>query len=335
MKTETIQVVDDQRNILTMLTEILGEDYRVITASDGQKALRQVEQEGPPHLILLDIDLPEIDGITLCRRLREKPGMRLVPIIFMTGGGAADIELRALESGGSDFLRKPIHLAALRVRVENHLRLLNYHTRLEQEVQQRTKELREANVETVERLAAAAEYRDNETGEHIQRIGRFAASIARRLGYGEDEVELINLASPMHDVGKIGIPDSILLKPGKLSREEMEVMKTHTSIGGKLLSGGSSAILQYARTIALTHHERWDGAGYPAGLVGESIPAIGRITSVCDVYDALVSRRPYKEPWPLEKAKDLLRQEQGGAFEGRIVDAFLKVLEDEEQRTEE
>jgi putative two-component system response regulator len=325
---ETILIVDDQRHILRMLTEALSDDYAVTTALDGMEALRTVSQQGAPQLVLLDIDMPVMDGITLCARLREMPEMAHVPIIFMTGGGSADAEVKALESGGNDFLNKPIHLAALRVRVENHLRLRNYHNRLEREVRQRTRELDEANRETVERLAAAAEYRDNETGDHIRRIGIYASKIAARLGCSEDEVELIYRASPMHDVGKIGIPDTILLKPGRLNAEEMAIMKTHTTIGGRLLGGGRSNILRYAQTIALSHHERWDGGGYPEGLSGEAIPFTGRITAVCDVYDALVSRRPYKEPWSRAAAVELLRRERGGAFDARMVDAFIEVLQE-------
>ncbi|MCD6142374.1 HD domain-containing protein, partial [Candidatus Bipolaricaulota bacterium] len=255
-----------------------------------------------------------------------------------------DVEdrVKALEAGADDFLTKPVDKTVLRARVQSLLKvkayndhMRNYQQELEAEVAKRTEELqqafekvKESSLETIYRLARAAEYKDEDTGTHIMRMSHYAATVARELGLPEDEAESILYAAPMHDVGKIGIPDRILLKPGKLDPDEWKVMKQHTLIGGKILSGSEAGFIKLAEVIALTHHEKWDGSGYPNGLTGEDIPIAGRITAIADVFDALTSKRPYKEPFPLEKSFSIIREGRGTHFDPAVVDAFFAVTDE-------
>jgi putative two-component system response regulator len=277
--------------------------------------------------------MPYLDGFEVMNQLRARVPLGIfLPILVLTADITPETKRKALDEGATDFLTKPFDQTEVVLRIRNllrtrvlHLQLQDQNHLLEQKVRERTIELEETQIEILERLALAAEYRDDDTGEHTKRVGQMSAQIAQALGLSNAEVELIRRAAPLHDVGKIAIPDSILLKPGKLTPEEFELMKTHTTVGAKMLSGGRFPLLQRAEEIALTHHERWDGTGY-AGLKGESIPIAGRIVAVADVFDALTSARPYKEAWPRAKAIEEVQRQSGRQFDQSVVEAFLKVV---------
>lgn len=337
-----ILVVDDEDLNLQLIEALLAPlGYEVILARDGEEALRRT-QEALPDLILLDAMMPKLDGFEVTRRLKEDEDTRIIPIVMVTALQEVQARVMALEMGADDFLAKPVDKTELRARVQSLLkvkayndRMRNYQQELEAEVAKRTEELqqafekvKESSLETIYRLARAAEYKDEDTGTHVLRMSHYAAAVARELGLPEDEVESILYAAPMHDVGKIGIPDRILLKPGKLDPDEWKVMKQHTLIGGKILSGSEAGFIKLAEVIALTHHEKWDGSGYPNGLAGEEIPIAGRITAIADVFDALTSKRPYKEPFPLEKSFGIIREGRGTHFDPAVVDAFFAVTDE-------
>jgi putative two-component system response regulator len=317
-----------------LLEGILQEEdytaYRSIT--DPRQAI-PVYLEYQPDLVLLDLQMPYLDGFEVMKKLQAcVPSGAFLPILVLTADITPEAKRQALDEGATDFLTKPFDQTEVLLRIRNllrtrwlHLQLHDQNLLLEQKVRERTAELEETQIEILERLALAAEYRDDDTGEHTRRVGRMSAQIAQALGLPEFEVELIRRASPLHDVGKIAIPDSILLKPGRLTPEEFELMKTHTTLGAKMLSGGQFPMLQRAEEIARTHHERWDGKGY-MGLKGEAIPIAGRIVTVADVFDALTSARPYKEPWPPSEAMEEIQRQSGQQFDPRVVEAFLQVV---------
>ncbi len=340
--TGTILAVDDQIFNLRLLEALLTPlGHSVRFASDGMDCLDKV-RECKPDLILLDIVMPRMDGFETLAHLKEDPDTRAIPVVMVTSLTEVDERVKALECGADDFLTKPVNELELRARINSSLsvkayydHLKNYQKKLEAAVERRTEELRQAfsaikraSLETIYRLARAAEFRDDDTGEHIIRIGHFSAAIAQQMGLPENEVETIFLAAPMHDVGKIATPDAILRKPGKLNGEEWEIMKQHSQQGAQILEGSESELLRMAETIALTHHEKWDGSGYPQGLKGEAIPIAGRITAIADVFDALTSKRPYKEPFPLEKAFAIIRESRGSHFDPAVVDAFFAIEEE-------
>ncbi|GEN35649.1 response regulator [Aneurinibacillus danicus] len=338
-----ILIVDDEEYNLDVLEQLLTvKNYRVLSACTGGDALLILNNEDI-DLILLDVMMPGMNGYEVLREIRALKE-RYIPVIMVTALDSKEDKIRALEEGSDDFLNKPIDKYELYARVHTLLRTRHYYKqlamakqRLENEVMRRTAELQEAlaalrllnnkledsHREIVERLSSAAEFKDPETAAHIQRISHYCGVLARAMDMGEDEVNLMIHASPMHDIGKIGVPDQILLKPGKLTPEEFEKMKEHTLIGYKILSGSDSTLLKLASEIALSHHEKYDGSGYPYGLSGEEIPLSGRIVAVVDVFDALTSRRPYKEPYPNEKAYEIIRQGSGTHFDPKIVELFF------------
>jgi putative two-component system response regulator len=336
-----ILIVDDKPSNILLLEGILQEeDYTAYRSStDPREALPQFF-EYHPDLILLDLQMPYMDGFEVMKKLRAclLPDAFL-PILVLTANITPEAKRRALAEGATDFLTKPFDPTEVILRIRNllqtrglHLQLQDQNQLLEKKVLERTAELEQSNaeleqtqIEILERLALAAEYRDDDTGEHTKRVGQTCARIAEALDWQPAEVELIRRAAPLHDVGKIAIPDSILLKPGKLTPEEFESMKMHTTLGAKMLSGGRFPLLQLAERIALTHHERWDGTGY-IGLREESIPIAGRIVTVADVFDALTSTRPYKEAWSQSEAIDEIQRQSGQQFDPRVVEAFLKVV---------
>lgn len=331
-----ILIVDDQPSNVLLLESILQEedytDYRSIT--DSRQAL-PVYLEYQPDLILLDLQMPYLDGFDVMNQLRARvPPGAFLPILVLTADITPEAKRQALAEGAMDFLTKPFDQTEVVLRIRNllqmralHLQLQDQNQLLEQKVQERTAELEETQIEILERLALAAEYRDDDTGEHTKRVGQMSAQIAKALGMSSAEVELIRRAAPLHDVGKIAIPDSVLLKPGKLTPDEFEIMKTHTALGAKMLSGGQFPLLQRAEEIALTHHERWDGTGH-LGLQGKGIPIAGRIVTVADVFDALISERPYKEAWPPTEAIEEVQRQSGRQFDPQVVHAFLQVVYD-------
>ncbi|MBI3926333.1 MAG: response regulator [Armatimonadetes bacterium] len=327
-----VMIVDDQSSTIQLLERILNrKGFSRITATDDPTRAVSLFLEEKPDLLLVDLYMPDLDGFALLAALRraDPEAMSHVPILMLTGECTRENKLRALEAGARDFIAKPFDplelLARVRVNLELsvlHRRVLDQNRLLEERVASRTMELREAHLETVRRLARAAEFRDDVTGAHIVRISRYAVVLAEGLDMPPDFCELLLHASPLHDVGKIAIPDSILLKPGKLDPQEWDRMKTHAAIGARLLSGGRSPVLRLAEEIALTHHEKWNGEGYPRGLSGEDIPLSGRIVAVCDVFDALTSDRPYKKAWTVEDAAQEIRKGGGAHFDPRLVEAF-------------
>ena len=286
-----------------------------------------------PDLIILDIIMPHLDGFQVMEKLREFRTGHYLPILALSAEKSSDIRLKALQLGANDFLSKPYENPEILIRIRNiiemrilHMVVEDQNKILEARVQERTKELKESQLEVIRRLAQAAEFRDNFTGIHIIRMSQYCVKFAQALGLSDAECELLLYASPLHDVGKIGIPDSILLKPGPLTVEEYEIMKKHTTIGAQLLSGSNSPMMKMAQTIALTHHEKWDGTGYPRKLKGDAIPLIGQITGLCDVFDALTSERPYKKAWKTEDAiKELVNQKEK-QFNLTLVDRFIEVF---------
>jgi putative two-component system response regulator len=308
-------LVDDEPANLHVLREILQADYHLAFARDGRRALELVAAD-PPDLILLDVMMPGLTGFEVCERLQAAPATARIPVIFVTALGDAVDETRGFDAGGVDYLTKPVSPPVVRVRIRNHLRLV------------RVEELRATRLAIVQCLGVAAEYKDDETGQHVIRMSHYSHVLARAAGLGEAMADEILNAAPMHDVGKIGIPDAILRKPGKLDAEEWKVMASHVEIGVRIIGEHSSGLLAMARRIALYHHEKWDGSGYPQGLSGADIPIEARIVAVADVFDALTSERPYKRAWPVEEAVDLLRRESGRHFDPGLIELFIERLPD-------
>lgn len=325
-----ILIVDDAPTNIKVLGQILIEDYEIKVAPSGLKALDIVQSTDPPDLILLDIMMPDMNGYDVCEKLKSDPATAPIPVIFVTTKSKEEDEARGFDLGAVDYIPKPVMPTVVKARVKTHLALKKaredlkkQNLFLDEEVKKRTNELLQSQIEILERLGIASEYRDKETGHHLHRMSNYCKLLGESVGLTPEINKNFTLASTMHDLGKIGIPDTILHKPAKLSREEFEVMKTHTTIGAGLLAGSNSRILQTAEIIALTHHERWDGSGYPNGLSGEDIPLVGRISGIADVFDALISNRPYKTGWPFEKAIEEIERCSGSHFDPRLVQKFL------------
>jgi putative two-component system response regulator len=327
MEKQTILVVDDVPENIDILKGILQSRYKIKVALNGEKALAIVAAS-PPDLILLDIMMPGMDGYEVCRRIKNETATRNIPIIFVTAKNEKTDEVEGLELGAVDYLRKPVIPVLVIARVKTHLALYDQNRALEEKVRQRTAELESTRLEIIRRLGRASEFKDNETGLHVIRMSYYSAHIARKAGMSEDEVEMILNASPMHDVGKIGIPDNIILKPGKLDDDEWQIMRSHPQIGADIIGKHPVGILRLAREIALSHHEKWDGSGYPAGLAAENIPYSGRIVAIADVFDALTTERPYKKAWPIEKALHVITEEKGHHFDPDLVDVFLGCVDE-------
>ncbi len=324
----TILVVDDTPGNIDILQGILSPAYRVKVASNGARALEIAAQEDGPDLILLDIMMPDMDGYEVIRRLKADPATRDTPVLFITAKEAAEDEQRGFDLGCVDYITKPISAPRVRARVRTHLALHDQNRALEAKVRERTRELQATRLEIIQRLGRAAEYRDNETGMHVIRMSHASQIIALELGMHARDAETLLQAAPMHDIGKIGIPDRVLLKPGKLDAEEWAIMRRHPEIGHGIIGSHPTPLLNMAAEVALTHHEKWDGSGYPRGLSGEAIPVWGRVVAVADVFDALTSVRPYKPAWSVEAAVAELIRGSGSHFEPRCVQAFLARLPD-------
>ncbi|TLS65641.1 response regulator [Mariprofundus erugo] len=327
---QTILIVDDIDTNITVLAGVLQPHYQVLAARNGALALKLARKKDPkPDLILLDIMMPEMDGYEVCRQLKADPVTSDIPLIFVTSKDSVEEERVGLELGAVDYITKPISPAIVLARVHTHLALYDQRRELERKVRIRTEELNATRLKIIQRLGLAAEYKDNETGLHVIRVGHFSRLIAQAYGGNEDWVDLIFNAAPMHDIGKIGIPDKILRKEDKLDEGEWETMRSHTEIGARIIGDDdSSPLLQMSRDIALTHHEKWDGSGYPYGLKQEMIPLSGRIVAIADVFDALTSVRPYKKAWSVGDAIDLINRSSGSQFDPKLVDCFNKVIDE-------
>ena len=308
-----ILAVDDEASNLQLLRHILQDHYRLLFAKDAARALELARQE-TPNLILMDVMMPGMTGYEACRILKADPATAAIPVIFATALNDPDDEVTGFEAGAVDYITKPLSPPIVRARVRTHLSLV------------RVDELKETRLQIVQRLGLAAEYKDNETGLHVIRMSHYARVLGLAAGLSATAAEDLLHAAPMHDVGKIGIPDRILQKPGALDKEEWAIMQSHATIGADIIGEHAHGMLALARNIALTHHEKWDGSGYPRGLAGLDIPLEGRIVAIADVFDALTSARPYKAPWPVEEAVQYLRQQRGQHFDPELVDLFLARL---------
>ena len=340
-KENKIMVVDDEDSNLRLMEALLiPHGYDVILAQDGRQAIDLIE-ESPPDVILLDVMMPVMNGFELAEKLKSSEETHHIPIVMVTALNNFDDRIKAIEAGADDFLSKPVDETELTARVRSlvkvktlHDHMKNYQKELETEVEKRTRQLyssyekiKKSSFDTIMRLSRAAEYKDEDTGAHVKRMSHYSAAIAEKMGLNETTVESILLASPMHDVGKIGIPDKILLKPGKLDNKEWTTMKMHASIGGEILAGAKSGFIRLAEIIALTHHEKWDGSGYPLGLKGKQIPLVGRIVALGDVFDALTSKRPYKDAFSIEKSFAIIRETTGTHFDPDVVKAFFSIID--------
>jgi putative two-component system response regulator len=281
-----------------------------------------------PDIVLLDLAMPHLDGLAVMQQLREQMMDNQVPILVLTADAALATKHKALKQGAQDFLTKPLDKIEVELRIRHLLEVRFHNVLLETRVRERTQDLEKSQLETLQRLALAAEFRDDDTGLHTKRVGLTAARIAETLGLPSPQGDLILQAAPLHDVGKIGITDAILLKPGSLTPDEFDTMKQHTVIGAKMLSGSTSPWLQLAEEIALSHHEHWNGRGYPQGLSGETIPFVGRIVAIADVFDALTHERPYKKAWPITEAVAEIKNQSGRQFDPQVVEAFLTLPHD-------
>lgn len=335
IKDSRILIVDDEEANVRLIEKILslGGYHNYYSTTDSTKAVELYKQQ-QPHLILLDLNMPQFDGFDVMHQLTITESSDNFPsILVLTAQTDRDTRIRALNSGAKDYVHKPFDRVELLSRIRNHLEVKRLHETIQQQnnfledkVAERTHELQKTRLEVIHRLGLAAEYRDSETGFHIIRMSKISAELAKAVGLSDAECELILNSSPMHDIGKLGIPDSVLLKPGKLDAAEWEIMKAHTIIGAEILSGGDSELLIQAKLIAMTHHERWDGSGYPKGLKGEEIPLVGRIVALADVFDALTSERPYKEAWSVTEAKNYILEMSGKQFDPKLVEIFFSIL---------
>ncbi|SFB55531.1 response regulator receiver modulated metal dependent phosphohydrolase [Cohnella sp. OV330] len=330
-----ILIVDDQPTNIMLLEHVLRRaGFANLHSTTDSTEAEPLFCELSPDIVLLDLHMPVVDGFAVLRQLRPLIGeSSFLPVVVLTADDSPGARKEALHLGANDFITKPLDASEVVLRIDNllktryfYLQMQEQNQSLERRVQERTSELEQAKLEILHLLARTAEYRDDETGQHTQRVGRMARDVAVALGLPQQEVELIEQATPLHDIGKIGIADEILLKPGRFTAEEFEQMKRHTLIGAWILETSSFPVLQIAGEIALTHHEKWNGGGYPRGLCGAEIPLSGRIVAIADFYDALTHERPYKKAWTHEEAIAEIRAQRGVHFDPDVVDAFLDIL---------
>ena len=338
----TILVVDDTPDNLDLMGDLLMDDYRVKVANSGKKALEIIQSASPPDLVLLDIMMPEMDGYEVCTILKSSEETKNIPVIFLTAKTNTIDEQKGFEIGAVDYITKPISPAIVMARVKTHLDLYYKNVYLEKLVTQRTREIAAIQDVTIHAMASLAETRDNETGNHIRRTQNYVKLLAQHLQFHPNYTHFLNMdgvietlfkSAPLHDIGKVGIPDAILLKPGRFEPSEFEIMKSHPELGQNTILQAESELgidvpfLQYAKEIAYGHHEKWDGSGYPQGLSGEDIPISARLMAVADVYDALISRRVYKEGMPHEQAVQIILDGKGTHFDPHIIEAFVVLHE--------
>jgi len=334
----TILVVDDTPENIDILANVLGGQHTVKAATNGRKALAIAQSENPPDLILLDIMMPDMNGYQVCQQLKSDKKTKNIPVIFVSALGETGDQQHGLELGAVDYIIKPISAPIVKARVRNHLMLKKHQDHLEDLVAMRTQELELTQDATIASMALLAEYRDPETGGHIMRTRNYVRILATELQtlpeyaplLSQEAITMLFKSAPLHDIGKVGIPDHILLKPGKLTDDEFAVMKKHATFGYEAIKateqilGSSTTFLRYAKEIAYSHHEKWDGSGYPQGLSGGDIPLSGRLMAVADVYDALISKRVYKPPFPHQQALAIIADGKGSHFDPQVVNAFLR-----------
>ncbi|MDP8263992.1 MAG: response regulator [Candidatus Aceula lacicola] len=337
-----ILIIDDQKLHIGLLEDILRKSgyANIESTTDPQEGI-EFYKDKKPDLILLDLDMPKIDGFSVIEQLKEIADGERLPLLALSPDRGQDICLKALEAGATDFIAKPYEGIEVLVRIRNIIeaQFLNNQVRdqnkiLEEKVKDRTRELTDTRLDIIRRLARAAECRDEDTGTHIVRMSKLCVKLGQAVGLDSHQSELLLNASPLHDIGKIGIPDSVLLKPGKLDTSEWEIMKSHTTLAAQLLTGSDSELMKMGETIALTHHEKWDGSGYPVGLKGEEIPLVGRIVAICDVFDALLSKRPYKKAWAIDDAVAEIGYASGKHFDPELVEFFLEIIKNDREAIE-
>ncbi|MBF0378583.1 MAG: response regulator [Desulfamplus sp.] len=319
-----ILIVDDEPNNLQLMRHILAGEYQLSFAINGVNAL-DVAKKVMPDIILLDIMMPQMDGYETCKRLKSDKSTANIPVIFITAMSDVSDESKGFAVGGVDYITKPVSKAIVRARVATHLALHDQQVACEKLVQSRTAELEASQRSAVFMLGEAGDYNDTDTGVHIWRMAAYSAAISRAFGWSVEKAEMLELAAPMHDIGKVGIPDAILKKPGPLNDEEWNIMKTHPKIGHTILSKSRTPLFIMASDVAISHHEKWNGTGYPRQLKGKDIPESGRIVALADVFDALTMKRPYKEPWSLERAIEEIKNGAGSHFDPEIVHCFFKI----------
>jgi len=325
-KKQTILIVDDTPENIDVLVGILKDEYEVIAALNGSKALKIIQSGKQPDLILLDVMMPEMDGYQVCKKLKADYTTQHIPVIFVTAKVSVNDELKGFALGAADYISKPFSPPIIKARIKTHLALYDQNNELEHKVIARTEELNNTRMQIIQRLGRAAEYKDNETGMHVIRMSHYSRVLGLAAGMNTEQADMLLNAAPMHDVGKIGIEDRIILKPGKLDAEEWAIMQTHCKIGAEIIGDDSSELLKMAKIVAMTHHERWDGTGYPKGLKAEEIPRIGRIIAIADVFDALTSKRSYKQAWSVEDAIEQIKKDAGKHFDPYLVSLFIEAL---------
>ena len=322
-----ILVVDDTPENIDLLLEILKSDYKVRAAINGEQALKIARLKVAPDLILLDIMMPGIDGFEVCRQLKNDPTTSHIPIIFVTAKITTSDEIEGFSLGAADYITKPISPPVVLARVKTQLALYDQNRELDRKVREQTKDIHETRLKIIQRLGRAAEFKDDNTGLHVIRMSHYARVLGIAAGMSESMADMMLDAAPMHDIGKIGIPDSILQKSAPLDAEEWIIMQGHTQMGEDIIGDDDSELLQMARAVAISHHEHWDGGGYPKGLAGEDIPMTGRIVAIADVFDALTSVRPYKESWTVEDALAYLQEKSGEQFDPKLVPLFVENID--------
>ena len=324
----TVLVVDDTPANIDVIGEVLRPFYRVRAALSGEKALVIAATHPQPSMILLDVMMPGLDGLETCARLKANPLTAGIPVIFVTAMAESQDEERGLSMGAVDYVTKPISPPIVLARIKTHLALHRQNQELEQRVRERTNELAQTRFEIIRRLGRAAEFRDNETGLHVTRMSHYSRLIAQSYCSDQAWIDLIYNAAPMHDVGKIGVPDGILLKPGQLTAEEWQIMRKHPEIGANILGDAANDVMIMSRDIAHSHHEKWDGSGYPRGLSGPDIPIAARVIAIADVFDALTTERPYKKAWTVQDAVTFMSQQADSHFDARLLECFHRCLPD-------
>lgn len=326
--TATILVVDDAPENIDVLVDVLKPHYQIKVARDGKMALKIADIHPRPDLILLDVMMPGIDGFETCRQLKSAISTRDIPVIFITAKISVDDEAKGLSLGAVDYITKPFSPAVVNQRVKTHLALSDQKRELYRQVKRQTQELISTRYAIIQKLGRAAEFKDNETGSHVQRMSKYAYILAIASGMDEYTADTLMSAAPMHDIGKIGIPDHILKKNNRLDDDEWKIMQEHATVGGEILDEEMpSRLMEMAKAIAITHHEKWDGSGYPNGLRKKEIPLEGRIVAIADVFDALTSERPYKKAWSVDDAIKLIKQESGHHFDPELVSHFIANLD--------